>query len=442
MDEIAENATWADAGKLVGIADPNDDGGIWKCREKICRELDINHRSFIEDEDVAFQLVPRIECKMIGDGIPFEEAVDGLCWGTDGFAHTFGSAACWGGENHIQLHQGIDFDEGADDGCFADAGSACDDGKFILEGAREGFVLLDGEGEARVTFPPSDGAFFIEWTKLPRRIENCFDARGGLDFGKKERTQIDAARGICRGGVGFGNDALFGDFFFEGLGEDFNADACELVAFDEEFVFVSPAMAGVIGFGFERVGNGGAGAKRRIFWNANGERDAVGRRETNAPDVAAKFIGVGLDDGDGVGSITANNLRHLCDADAVGLTEDHVLAHRFVGVPTFTDLCNFCRAEFGNFGQACGLMREDVEGLFAEGLDDAMREDFANAADEARGEIAFDAIEGFWREAGDGIGFELFTVNFVDDPLAFGADVFAFPDGLCFADDGDFIQTA
>ncbi len=439
MDEIAEDAARADAGELVGIADPNDDGGIGKCREKICRELHINHRRFIEDKDIAFQLVFRIKRKMIRHRIPLEEAVNGLGWGADGFGHALCGAASWGGEDHVQLHQGIDFDEGADDGCFTDAGAACDDGKFIFEGARKGFVLLDGKGEARVAFPPRDGFFLIELAKLPRSLENRLDARGGLDFGKEKRTQIDAARGICRGGVGLGDDAFFGDFFFEGLGEDFDGNAREFVALDEEFVFVGPAMARIVGFGFERVRNCRAGTKGRIFGDADGECDAVRRGKADAPDIAAEFIRVGLDDSDGVGSIPADDFRHFCDADAVGLAEDHIFAHRFVGVPTFADLRNFCRAEFGDFGKARGLMGKDVEGLFAEGLDDAVREDFADAADEAGGEIAFDAIEGLGREAGDGIGFELFAVDFIDDPLAFRADVFAFPDGLRFADDGDFI---
>ena len=105
-------------------------------------------------------------------------------------------------------------------------------------------------------------------------------------------------------------------------------------------------------------------------------------------------------------------------------------------MPACSYLLDLRLAELGNFDEPRRLVGEDIQGVFAEGFDDALCEDFAYALYEPRGEIALDADEGPRRDAGDCLGLELSSVDLVCHPRAGRGNLLAFPHRLCLADDG------
>ena len=221
------------------------------------------------------------------------------------------------------------------------------------------------------------------------------------------------------------------------LGQHLRRDPRQLIRVQQEIVLVCPAVSAVLGLGLERVRDRRPRSERRVLGNADRKRDLVRRCEADAPDVAAEAIGIGLHDGDGVGTVLPHDLRHLDDRDAVGLSEDHVLAHRLVLMPARADLLNLRLAELRHFAKPSRLVRQDHHRVLAERIDDALRQDRTDPLDEPRGEIPLDALQRPRRNAREGLCLELAAVHLVRHPLALGLDVLALPHGLRLTDDRD-----
>ena len=308
--------------------------------------------------------------------------------------------------------------------------------------------LLRGEREARLFLPPFDGLARVYRSEARQGVSYSPYMRGRLALGPPKRAQVDAARGggvvpfcpcgvcVLRGAVALRDYAAFGNFLLKRFAKNLGRYFGEFVCVKKQVILESPAMPRVLCLSLERVGNRRACAKGRILRDADGERDAVCGRKADAPDVAAELVGVGLYDCYCVWTVFADDLRHLRYRDAVGLAEDHVLPKRLVCVPACSYLLDLRLAELWHFDEPRRLVGEDVQGVFAEGFDDALCEDFADALYEPRGEIALDADEGPRRDAGDCLGLELASVDFVRHPRAGCGNLLAFPYRLRLADDG------
>ena len=173
LDEVPENASRADGRQLVRIAHPHDRSGIGNCRKKIARELHVDHRRLVEDEDIALKTVLRVEGELVGDGIPLEKPMNrkrvvagvrarpprnGRILGRgcphprrakNTFRHSLGRASRRRRQNDAQFLLSVDFDECTDNRGLADAWSARDDGELRLERVLERLKLLRRELKAR-----------------------------------------------------------------------------------------------------------------------------------------------------------------------------------------------------------------------------------------------------------------------------------------------------
>ena len=109
-------------------------------------------------------------------------------------------------------------------------------------------------------------------------------------------------------------------------------------------------------------------------------------------------------------------------------------------MPARAYLLDLRLAELRHLAEPRGLVGEDVERVFAEGVDDALREDLADALYEPGREVALDADERLRRDARDRLRLELASVDLVGHPRAGRGDLLAFPHRLCLADDCDFVQ--
>jgi hypothetical protein len=89
------------------------------------------------------------------------------------------------------------------------------------------------------------------------------------------------------------------------------------------------------------------------------------------------------------------SFTHCAGGDAVGLEEDVELALGALGVPGLLDGGGafFADARL-DVAQAAGLLAQDAEGVGAEGVDDLVGVDLADAGHEAAAEVFADAVHG------------------------------------------------
>ena len=241
-----------------------------------------------------------------------------------------------------------------------------------MEAFLERVRLLRGEREARLFLPPLDGLHRVYWREARQGVSYSPYMRSRLALSPPKRAQVDAAGrggivslgpcGVCvfRGAVALRDHAAFGNFLLERFAKNLGRYLGEFVCVEKQVVLESPAVPRVLRFRLECIGNRRTCAKGRVFRNADGERDAVGSREADAPDVAAELVGIGLYDRYRVWTVFADDLRHLRYRDAVGLAEDHVLPQRLVRVPACAYLLDLRLAELWHFDEPRRLVGEDV----------------------------------------------------------------------------------
>lgn len=174
-----------------------------------------------------------------------------------------------------------------------------------------------------------------------------------------------------------------------------------------------------------------------VSGEAEGLGDFVGGFESYAEDVAGEAVGVGLDDLEGFGGVGFVDFDGEVGADAVPMEEEHDVFDLFLLEPGGFDLGGAFGADVGDFAQAVGVVFDDVEGVRAEGGDDAVGEFGADAFDEAGAEVAADGVYG----GGEGLfadfDLELVAVFGVVGVGALEFEVFARGQFREVADEGD-----
>ena len=106
----------------------------------------------------------------------------------------------------------------------------------------------------------------------------------------------------------------------------------------------------------------------------------------------------------------------------MGLEEDHHVADRALLLPCGHERIGTRAAEAVHLTKTVGLLVEDLQGIEAEFLDDALRGDLADALDEAGAEILLDPCERRRHELGHARRAQLLTVVAIDLDLSTRAD--------------------
>ena len=76
------------------------------------------------------------------------------------------------------------------------------------------------------------------------------------------------------------------------------------------------------------------------------------------------------------------------------LQEDHHIFYRALFVPGLDDICNALVADAQDLAQPLRLVVDQLQRIVAKKIDDAFRHHRANAANEARAQVALDALCG------------------------------------------------
>ena len=186
------------------------------------------------------------------------------------------------------------------------------------------------------------------------------------------------------------------------------------------------------------VANRGPSPQRRGAVDAEPFGQFVGGLEADAPDVGGQAIGIFLHQLDGLVAVGLVDADGPGGADAVRLQEHHDAADGFLLLPAFADALDAARADALDLLQKRRAFVDDVEGAFAEDLDDLAGEVRADALDQTGAEILFDALHGVRRRGAQrrsALNCRPWSRSCAHSPVA--CEVFAGDDGRQVADDGD-----
>ena len=153
LEQIVEHVARAHARQLVRITDEYN-AGSQRCRfENGCGKPCIDHAEFVDDEQIAFQLVANIFVELARDGVHLEQAVDGAGVFAAAFAHAFGCAPRGGGKADLFAHFAGEVQNSLEDGRLARARPAGDNANLVRDCHRYGLPLYGVECELVLAFP-------------------------------------------------------------------------------------------------------------------------------------------------------------------------------------------------------------------------------------------------------------------------------------------------
>ena len=155
--------------------------------------------------------------------------------------------------------------------------------------------------------------------------------------------------------------------------------------------------------------------------------DHVGGPEADAADVAREPVRVLRDQLDGVGAVGLEDAHRARGADPVRVQEQHDLADDLLVRPAPDDAPGALGADPVHLAQPLGLLLDDVEHGLAEGRDQPLGVDRADALDHAGAEVLLDALGRGRRGGPQEGGLELQAVRAVVDPGPAGVDELARP---------------
>jgi hypothetical protein len=146
--------------------------------------------------------------------------------------------------------------------------------------------------------------------------------------------------------------------------------------------------------------------------------DGIGGLEPDAADVACQAIGVLRHNLHGIGAVGLVDAYRPCRAHIVAMQKNHDLADHLLLGPGGDDATGPFWPDAVHFPKAVRLCLDDVEYLVAEGVQQLLGIDRANAANHSRGEVLLDAVDRGGHGGLEEPGFELLAVGTVVDPAA------------------------
>lgn len=133
-NDVGKDLAGPDRGKLVDVTDDQQGCAIGNRFHQRLHQHDVNHRSFVDDEKVAFERVLGSPLEAEALGIELQMAMDGFGLHAGRLGHALGCPPHRGTLQEVHPLGGEDSQDRVDDGCLADAGTAGDDGHLGAKG--------------------------------------------------------------------------------------------------------------------------------------------------------------------------------------------------------------------------------------------------------------------------------------------------------------------
>ena len=151
----------------------------------------------------------------------------------------------------------------------------------------------------------------------------------------------------------------------DGIDEDVGGNAGQVRGLGEHAVLRESAVALACQL-FEGIFERRPGPERGIAIDAHVLGKLVGGLKADAPDVAGQAIRVLLHFLDGLVAVGLVDARGLARAEAVGVEEDHDVAHGLLLLPAFANRLDAIGADALDLFQERGAFVDDLQGAIAE----------------------------------------------------------------------------
>ena len=431
-DDVRQHLARPDGGQLIDVADENERRRIGHRAHQGVHEMDVDHGSFIDDQDLAFERRPGIAAEAPLARIHHEKAVDGLGLHSGTFRQPLGGAAGRRREVDGDPFGPQNREDRVHQGCLSDPGTTGDDQDLRRQGDADRIALFPGQSQGEPFFEPRHGLVGVD--RVPGRATVAQAVQTGRDipFGPEKRRQKSAAAPTRF----MDHDSAGGDFLAPGLLDHFRRDPQQLHGPWQQDIQGQAAMALTRGFG-QSVGDSGPDAIHRRLGNAHRGGDRVGGGEADSADLSGQAIGIGADRGDHVGAVVLVDSQRHGRSQAVLVEENHDFSDRFLAIPRAHDPVPQSGTDAGYGSQALGGLLDDVENLGPEGVYELLRVTGTDSRDHAGGQILPHPVFRPGDLEAEIFCLELTAEPAVLDPSPAGTDVLARRDRGGVADDGD-----
>ena len=141
IDQVGQYGARPHRGQLIDVTNDEQGGVIRDGFQKLVHQDDVHHGGFVDDEEIQFERLLLVALEGEDLGIEFQEAMDGFGVEAGGFREAFGRTAGGGAELDLDPLGHEDLQQAVDQGGFADAGPAGDDGDLAAHHQPDGLAL-------------------------------------------------------------------------------------------------------------------------------------------------------------------------------------------------------------------------------------------------------------------------------------------------------------
>src|SRR5271155_1402162 len=125
-DDVGQDLPGSDRGQLIDVSNYQQRRVIWNGFRKRLHQQDVDHRSFVDHEQITIEGIVGIAFEPSALGIDFQEPVDRCRLDARRLGHPLGRAASRSAEEQSHAFGNEDLEDRIDDGCLADTRTAGD----------------------------------------------------------------------------------------------------------------------------------------------------------------------------------------------------------------------------------------------------------------------------------------------------------------------------
>ncbi len=431
-DDVGEDLAGADRWELVDVTDEQQRGARRQGADERLHQQHVHHRRLVDHEQVAGERIRLVALEAAVLRVGLQQAVDGLRLDARGLGQALRRPTRRGAEGDVDALRHQHLQDGVHQRGLADARAAGDHQGLVRHSQAQGLALARRQGEAAAAFQPGNSLVDIEGGPGRFAAHQGLQALRDVALGPVQAGEEDAAALPER----VSHHGILGEFERQRGREAVGRHLEQFGTGAQQVVLRQAAVAVVHGLG-QGVADAGAHPHHGIPGDAELGRDLVGRLEADAAYVAREPVRIFADHRHGLGAVGLVDPHRPRRADAVGMQEQHDLAHHLLLGPAGGDMSGPHRADAFHLAQAGRVDLDDVEHRLAEGLHQPLRVGRTDAADHARAEVALDALDRRRRRCLEEVGSELQAVRAVVGPGTGSLNPFAGRDHRSVTDDGD-----
>ncbi|MBW2405577.1 MAG: hypothetical protein JRF42_17755 [Deltaproteobacteria bacterium] len=132
-DQVAQRLAGANRRKLIDVAHERERGICRNRSQELRRESNVEHRRFVDQNEIRFERQVLVAVEVPGGWVPFEKAMNRLGLDACRLGQTLRSASCRRAQGHPSVERGMGLNDGADRRRLSGARPAGEDEKVCAE---------------------------------------------------------------------------------------------------------------------------------------------------------------------------------------------------------------------------------------------------------------------------------------------------------------------